>query len=187
MNKINKNKNRSGKDLVLGKIIKSHFFVTIIFAAYTIVADSSRLFAPETILNRWKYLLGILLITTVVWLISNLFTINNIKINLLVGLLIITDIIVVSLIIYTERGMASSAVIFYSLPLLSAALTNKKPILTSTALFCISSYAYITIKYFVDYFNEGYKVQLYSSIGLHGSFILIMAYLLSVFIERERR
>lgn len=184
MNK--KNKKISGKDFILGKIIRSHFLVSIVFAVYTIVADSSRLFAPETILNRWKYLLSILIITTIVWLISSLLTVNKNKINLLIGLIIITDIIVVSLVIYTERGMASSAVIFYSLPLLSAALTNKKPILTSTALFCISSYAYITIKYFVDFFNEGYKVQLYSAIGLYGSFILIMTYLLSVFIERER-
>jgi len=50
----------------------------------------------------------------------------------------------------------------------------------ATAGLCAGTYAFSAVKYFNDYFNEGYRVQLWGNIVLYTGTILICAWLIMI-------
>jgi hypothetical protein len=48
-----------------------------------------------------------------------------------------------------------------------------------TALLCAATYLFATTKYFYDFFNEGYRVQLYGEIFFFSSIFIVAAGLLA--------
>lgn len=164
---------------------RAHFALTLALAAYIIVADASKLLAPEAVLQRWKYCLGLLVVSTVVWFLARSRKDRRVPQKSLLGLLIVADIAIASLIIYADRGMASLAVALYALPIATAALTYSRSALLTTASLSTAAYAFANIKYFVDFFNEGYKVQLYSTIGFYSATFFILAWLLIMVVQEK--
>lgn len=156
----------------------AHFFFVIAFSLYIIVYDASQLIPPQVVLRRWQYCITLFVVTTIVWFITKMKLNSLITKKLLLGLLAVTDIIIISLLIYGERGMSSVAVVMYALPIATAALTFNRSAIISASLLSIAGYAFASIKYFVDFFNEGYRVQLYTSIGFYGSVLFITGLLL---------
>lgn len=167
------------------RIARIHFLYVLVFAASIIIFDASALIAPEAVMNRWKYTIGVLVATTGVWYFARAQK-NNMRIQKsIVALLVLADIIFASLLVYADRGMASLAVILYTIPIVTISALRSRSAILATASLSVAAYAFVTIKYFVDFFNEGYKVQLYSSIGLYGAILFILALLLVAINKQE--
>jgi len=159
--------------------------LVLALAISIIVYDSSKLISPEAVLNRWKYCLILFITTIAVWSLARFRKSDILFQKSLIGVIVLVDITVASLIVYADRGMSSVAVVLYAVPITTSALTFNRITVVSTAAFSTSAYAYSTIKYFVDFFNEGYKVQLYSTIGLYGAVFFILAMLLVIIIQEK--
>lgn len=169
------------------RVARIHFFYVLAFSASIIVFDASQLIAPDAVLLRWKYVAALMVITTAVWYGARLKPKNDSFQKTLLLLLVAADIIFASVLVYADRGMASLAVALYAIPIVSAAsLFSRSSVLAAAAL-SLAGYAFASIKYFVDYFNEGYKVQLYSSIGFYGASFFILALLLVAVIDRGKK
>lgn len=167
------------------RLARVHFLYGLAFAASIIVYDASKLIAPEAVLNRWKYTIGLLVATTAVWYIAKIKKDNASLQKSLIAVLVCIDIIFASLLVYADRGMASLAVILYAVPIVTAAALLSRSALLATAALSAAAYAFVAVKYFVDFFNEGYKVQLYSTIVFYSAVFFVLALLLITVIRRK--
>lgn len=168
------------------RITRVHFLYVLAFAFSIVVYDSSMLIAPEAVLQRWKYATALLIVITAVWFAARRKKENNSFQHLLIALLVCADIVFASLLVYADRGMASLAVALYAIPIVTAAVSLSRSAVMAAATFSIAGYGLATMKYFVDFFNEGYKVQLYSSIGFYGLCFLLIAMLLTIVIQDRK-
>jgi len=178
-------KDISQKHKITLRAARVHLVLVLALAISIIVYDSSKLITPEAVLNRWKYCLILFITTIAVWSLARLRKPDSLYQKSLIGALVLMDIIIASLIVYADRGMSSVAVLLYAVPITTSALTYNRIVVVAAAAFSTSAYAYSTIKYFVDFFNEGYKVQLYSTIGLYGAVFFILAMLLVIIIQEK--
>lgn len=162
-----------------------HFVFIFALAASVIVYHASNLVAPESILERWQRIALMLVITTAVWYLARLKKDSAAFQKALVFALVLMDIGVASFLVYTERGMASLAVALYAIPIVTAGVLLSRSAVLATASLSVAAYAFATVKYFVDFFNEGFKVQLYTTIGFYGATFFILALLVITLIRRR--
>lgn len=164
-----------------------HFAYGGVLIAQIILYDTSKLITPELVLDRWIMTAGLLAVTTFVWYMARTKT-NDIHLyHWLVLALISIDIAVATLSVYTQRGMASRAVFLFVIPIIVAAALKSRAALFATAAACAAIYSTTCIKYFVDYFNEGYKVELYGEVGFYSALFLILAGLLSAVFHTKQK
>lgn len=162
-----------------------HFFYILAFAVSVIVYDASQLISPDAVLYRWKLAAAMTALTTAVWYAARTSKDKPNIHKLLVGVLVLADILFASLLIYNDRGMASLAVALYAVPITTATVLLSRSAVLATASLCTAAYALVSVKYFVDFFNEGYKVQLYSSIGFYGATFFVLALILITVVRKK--
>lgn len=160
------------------RLSRAHFAYVLILAAQIILYDASKLITPDFVLKRWVATAGLLIVTTLVWALAHQQGKSNLFYEKLVYGLILADILIASFSVYTQRGMASRAVLLYVVPILVAASLGKRVVLFGAALLGIAAYTTTAIMYFVLNFNEGYKVELYGEIGFYSAIFLLVASLL---------
>jgi hypothetical protein len=159
------------------RIALVHFFMALALGLSIIVYQSWQLIPLEDVWKRWEVLGILAVVTTAVWYSARRITNLSVQ-KLLVGTFIALDVSLASFWVYAERGMAARGVVLFAVPLAVAASLRSRSALFATA--CISTAAYLLacVKYFVDYFNEGYSVELYSTIALYGAVFFVLAGLL---------
>lgn len=166
--------------------IKAHFMLIAIYIAQLILFDSSKLIAPEIVKERW---ISIALLTVSCALIAYLVNINpkNIQLHrILIFVLATADIAFASHNVYISRGMASRAVFLFVIPMMVVALLMSLSALLLTATICAAVYITTTVSYFVNNFNEGYKVELYGEIGFYSAMFYVVAYLLWAIVKNRK-
>lgn len=175
---------KTNKSLATVKLAQAHFFFIFAFVATTVAQDAAQLIAPDAVLQRWKGMAALAVVTTGVWYFGRTKK-NNIALQKwLIAGLVLAGIVFASYIVYAERGMASPAVALYAIPIItSAALLNRSAVFAA-AILSSAAYAYASVKYFVDFFNEGYKIQLYSTIGFYIAGFFVLAFLISAITQR---
>ena len=167
------------------RLARVHFLYIFAFAVSIIVYDSSKLISPNAVLNRWKLVTLMVLVVTSVWYFARAKK-DNISIQKgLVALLVFADILFASFLVYADRGMASLAVALFAVPIITSASLWSRSAVLATATLCTAAYGYASVKYFVDFFNEGYKVQLYSTIGFYGAIFFVIALLVMAAMNRK--
>ena len=176
---------KSGLQLTTVRLAHIHFFYIFAFVASIIVYDASLLIAPDAVLRRWKMAVAMAIVVTGVWYFARIKKDSPLFQKWLIALLVFMDIIFASFLVYADRGMASLAVALYGVPIIVAGTLSSRSAVLATASLCTASYAFVAVKYFVDYFNEGYKVQLYGTIGFYGAVFFILALLLVTVIRRK--
>jgi hypothetical protein len=122
---------------------------------------------------------------TVVWLAAKQ-TDNKAKLKFLIYSLISLDVAVASFGIYTQRGMASRAVMLYAIPLIVAGLLASRSALLATAVLCMVAYTTTALSYFVINFNEGFKIELYGEVGFYSILFFVIAHLLWSIMRNNR-
>ncbi len=161
------------------RLARAHFAYVLILAAQIILYDASKLISPDFVLKRWVVTAGLLVVATLVWALAHQTNKQGVYYQKLIYGLILADIAVASFSVYTQRGMASRAVLLYVVPIIVAAALGKRVALFGTALLSIAAYTTTAIMYFVLNFNEGYKVELYGEIAFYSAIFLLLSSLLS--------
>jgi len=146
------------------RLSRVHFLYIIAFAASIVVYHAGNLVTPEAILKRWTIAGCMLVLTTIVWGLAHSTKPSPVLYKILVSILILMDIILASV---------------------SAVLASRTALIGTTIL-CFAAYAFSCIKYFVDFFNEGYKLQLYATIGFYGAVFFVLAALLAIIFTSQR-
>lgn len=159
------------------------FLFTIGYALQIMIYDASKVITSEVVLWRWLALSTLAVITGMVWYLAHNRNNTVATYKRLTFLLTSTIIAFVSFNIYTQRGMASRAIILYALALVVSAILLSRAALFLTAI--LSSVAYIstTTAYFTLNFNEGYKAELYGEIIFYSFCFFVLAGMLSVIVR----
>lgn len=145
-----------------------------------VVFDSWNLIAHDAMVKFWLAAAALLAANTFCWYISRInFSSDKVYI-LALQCLILADIVFAALVVYWERGVASSSVILFTVPLLLTAVLRSRSSLLATAILSIAAYSASSVKYFYDHYGEGYRVELYGEIFLYGALFFIFAALLHV-------
>jgi hypothetical protein len=167
-------------------ISKVHFGLVLLFIAQIILYDTSMLIPPEVVLQRWIAVTGILSITGAIWYFAKVQAGHLVFYKSLLASLISSDIIFASFMVYSTRGMASREVMLFVLPIVTAGLLLSRAALFATAILCIAAYSLTAISYFVNNFNEGYKVELYGEVGFFCVLFLLIAGLMTTVLHPRK-
>ena len=168
------------------RLARIHFLYVALLVIQIVVYDAWKLIAPKAVMQRWVITAVLLAVTTTVWYLAHSKQRSNTTYRFLVLALILADIAVASYSVYTQRGMASRAVALYAVPIITSTVLLSRTALFATAAICAASYTTAAISYFVNYFNEGYKIELYGEIGFYSAAMFLLAMLLWVTIRSKR-
>lgn len=162
----------------LNKITKVHFIYAGLLAAQIIIYDASKLITPHSVLNRWRDVALLLVVTTAVWYLAKGRLAHSMGYAILTIILAAADIALASSFVYSQRGMASRAVLLYLIAIATIAILRSKSALMAAAAISVAAYSTVAITYFVVNFNEGYKVELYGEVGFYSAMFFVFAGLL---------
>jgi len=179
-------KQMSNLQLSLLRLTRIHFALAGIYAVYTIVSDATNLATRELVFQRWTIGALILTITAILWYAARSATTSPFYYKLLLLALILLDISVATLSIYTQRGMASRGVMLYAVPIvISAVLLSRRALFTVAAL-CTASYVLAATRYFTVHPGEGYKAELYNEVSFYSAIFFVLAAVLWVLIREKK-
>ncbi len=174
-NKIKK----SNISLLITRATRTVYFFVFFFGLSIIIFDSGNLITREAVIQRWTLLTALLVINTITWIIAATASQKSLKTAGIV-LLSLSLLAFAGYTAYWERGMASTSTIFFVLPLLVVAILKNRHALLATAALSATTYAFAAVKYFNDFFNEGFRIQLWGNIVLYGGTIFVCAWLIMV-------
>ncbi|MDZ7786113.1 MAG: hypothetical protein U5L95_03265 [Candidatus Saccharibacteria bacterium] len=157
------------------RVSRLHFYLALILAVQIIVYDAWMLIQPETVFQRWIATAILFAGATVVWLLARSPSTKIVFYERLVSGLIVLDVLLASFMVYQTRGMASTAVALYVVPILVAAVFHSRVALIATSFLCVAAYTTTALAYFTLNFNEGYNVELYGTIGFYSAFMVLVA------------
>ena len=180
------NKSIPGPQTV-ARLARVHFLYIVAFAVSIMVFHAGNLVTPEVILQRWMAVAGMLVVTTMVWWLGRSGSTSTYVAKLLVYALVVMDIALATFLVYNERGMAGLGVALFAVPVVVSATLASRTALFATATLAATAYGITCIKYFVDFFNEGYKLQLYATIGFYGAMFFVLAGVLSIVLAVNRK
>jgi hypothetical protein len=162
----------------LSRVAKIHLVLVVLYIAQIMAYDASKLITPDIVLKRWYAAAGIAVMAVFVWYMarSKSSSLNSYKI--LTWLVIVSDLLFAAFNVYTQRGMASRAVLLFFIPIIVSAILLSRVALFATAILAVAIYTTVAVAYFVNYFNEGYKIELYGEILFYSGLMLIAAMLL---------
>ena len=160
-----------------------HFAYVAVYAAFIVGADSWNLVTRQISSQRWLAAGLMLIVTAVTWYLSRFDIKNANYYRLLIFALILADIALATFAIWTERGMASRGVALYAIPIVSSAVLMSRTAILGVAALCTSVYMMTATRYFYVYFNEGFKVELYTTVFLYSASFFLLAAILWIFIS----
>ena len=161
------------------QVSRVNFFFIALYATSIIIFDSGNLIAREAVYQRWTLAVVLLIVNTFVWYITR--HINGAFLQkLMVWVLVVTELIFAGYMIYWERGMASMSTLLFALPIVTAGMLLSRTATLATSTLAIATYSFAAMKYFYDYFNEGYRLQLYGQMVFFGGVFLTIAWIVNI-------
>lgn len=152
-----------------------HFWLVFAYGLIIVLSDAWNLITSELVWQRWAMACTMLIITSVIWYLSRANIKSTAYYRTLIIVLIVMDIVLATFTVYTERGMASRGVMLYALPIAVSAVLLNRSALYSTAALCTAAYIMAATRYFYAYFNEGLKIELYTTLGMYCAAFFILA------------
>lgn len=169
------------------RVTKLHFLYIAACMGALIVFDSWNLLTQEAVAERWTAAGVLLVINSVFWYISRIkFSKDTVYINLLL-LLILADIAFAAMTVYWERGLASSSVILFAVPIITAATLRSRSTLLATAALSISAYSISAVRYFYQHYGESFRVELYGELAFYSAIFFVLVGLLWVVVSPRNR
>jgi hypothetical protein len=173
-----KKQNSIDTSFSLTQVSRTLYGLLGVMALATVIFDAGNLITKEAVIDRWTALFILFVINTIAWFIASEGTAFSKRV--LTFLLSLTLLGFAGAMTYWERGMASTSTILYTLPLLSVAILKNRHALVATTGLCIATYAYTSVKYFNDYFNEGYRIQLWGSIVMYSGLFVVVSWIIMI-------
>ncbi len=167
-------------------VARAHFWYVGFIAISIVAFDSTHLITRENVQKRWMSAVLLLVATTLTWYFVRRNSKNESYYQILTYALIVTDILFAAYFIYLDRGMASRNVVLFGVPLAVSTLLNSRAALFATAALCTAAYFFASTKYFFDYFNEGYKAELYGVLFLYSACFFVVAAILWAIIRYQK-
>ena len=165
------------------RLARIHFVLVAVFALYTIISDATNLITPDVVLQRWTMNTVLLAVAVIVWYFGRTRGAKPMVYRSLIYILILADIALASFNVYTQRGMASRAVVLYALPIIVSAVLLSRTAIFATAALSTAAYSLAAVRYFVVNFNEGYKAELYTEVGFYSVCFFLFAAVLAVLVR----
>lgn len=160
-----------------------HFYMLGVFAIYIVASDATKLITPELVYQRWLAT-GLLLVTVgAVWYLARATRKDSNYYRGLLYVLILADIGFAGFNVYTQRGMAARAVMLFAIPIILSGLLLSRVATYMVAILSTVAYVLAAIKYFTDFFNEGYKAELYIELAFYAATFFALAALISTIIR----
>jgi len=166
--------------LSLTRLTRSVYFFAFFYGLSIVIFDSGNLITREAVIQRWTLLTALLVCNSLLWLLSSQLPKKITNKALLTTAITIGLLLFAGFTTYWERGMASTSTLFYVLPLLVTTTLKNRHALIATATLAASTYAFAAVKYFNDFFNEGFRIQLWGNIVLYGGTIFVCAWLIMI-------
>lgn len=162
----------------LTRVTRTIYFFAFFYGLSIVIFDSWNLITRDAVVDRWTLLSALLVVNSLVWLFAAVLPKQDLTKVALTSALAVSLLLFAGFITYWERGMASTSTLFYVLPLLViASLKNRHALLAVTAL-SATTYGFAAVRYFNDFFNEGFRIQLWGSILLYGGTMFVCAWLI---------
>lgn len=156
-------------------LARSHFLFVTIYVAAVVASDAWGLIMPEVVLKRWTMAAIALIVSAVVWYAARNMVGSQFYYKSLIFLLILTDIIIAAVSVYSQRGMASRSVMLFAIPIAVAAALKTRAAIFATATIAAAAYTLAAVRYFVLNFNEGYKAELYTETLFYCGMFFVLA------------
>ena len=156
-----------------------------VYAVFILGTDAWNLVTRELTSQRWLMFGLILILSAVAWAMARSNGRSATYYRALVCLLILSQLALATFTIYTERGMSSRGVALYVIPIVSSLLLGSRRAIYSVAALSTAVYVMAATRYFYVYFNEGYKIELYSTLFLYSASFFILAAILAVVVPRS--
>ncbi|MCA9342682.1 hypothetical protein KC950_01560 [Candidatus Saccharibacteria bacterium] len=156
------------------------FCFIIFFSIFLGVNQAWKLQTPDVIKNQWIALLITATLFLIILILSLKKKASHGYYYSLVFSQIVTYTAFISYIIYAQRGMASSAIILYVIPILIAALTRASWVVITTSVLAGASYSLSAYKYFADFPSEGYKAELYGQMLFYFLILILIGRLVHI-------
>lgn len=170
----------------LVRVAKIHLLLAVAYIAQIIAFDSSKLITPDVVLQRWYAVAALSGVAVAVWYLARSKVTHPSAYKLMTWMIILADIAFATFNIYTQRGMSSRAVALYFIPIIVSAILLSRVALFATAILCVITYTTAAVAYFVNYFNEGYKIELYGEILFYSTMFMVGAALLWAALKGKR-
>lgn len=167
----------------LVRVCRIHFVAIAVYTLYIIAADATRLITPDSVLRRWTANATMLAGIAIIWYLARSNVKNSNYYRVLLYGVILLDIMMATFNVYTQRGMAARAVMLYAVPIAVSAILLSRTALYMTAALCAAAYSLAAVKYFVDFFNEGFKAELYIEVGFYCAVFFGLAAILSIVVK----
>jgi hypothetical protein len=152
------------------------------FALFTIIFDSGNVLTREAIYQRWMMAAVLLVVFTFFWIASRKASSYRQMFRVLL-LCVAVELMLAGFMTYWERGMASTSTILYMVPILTMAFARSRTYTIATALIASAIYTAAATKYFYDFFNEGYRVQLYGEIFFYCAVFIVCGGILAALVH----
>lgn len=165
------------------RVTRVHFIFIAAYIAATIVFDSWNLYTHEAVTQLWTAAGVLLALNTILWFLGRQTYANQSLYVFNVLGLILADIAFAAYNVYWQQGLASKSVILFAVPIVAAAALRSRSILLGTATLCAAIYSTVSVRYFFENYGQGYRVELWGTIGLYSAVFFILALLLMIIIR----
>ena len=168
------------------RVTKVHYLLILAYIVQVMAYDAAKLITPDIVLKRWYAVATLTVVVTAILYECRSKASTTTHFKALAWLLILSDIAFAAFNVYTQRGMASRAVVLFIIPVVVSAILLSRVAVFSSAVIAIAAYTTASVAYFVHYFNEGYKIELYGEILFYSSVFLVVAALLWPVIKAKK-
>lgn len=167
----------------LQRISVFHFLLLLGYGIQIILFDSTKVITAEVVLWRWLAAGSLLVITAGVWYLAHNQNNSVSTYKRLIFMLLTADILFASFNVFTQRGMASRAVIIYVLAIITSAILLSRSAIIATSILAAVAYSLTALSYRTLNFNEGYIAEIYGEVLFYCFVFFIFAGLLSAIVK----
>lgn len=169
------------------RLARVNLALCAVYAVFILGSDAWDLVTRELTSQRWLMFGVLLIVSALVWILSRNQTRSGNYYRVIIFLLILAQLALATFTIYTERGMSSRGVALYAIPIVSSVLLLSRRVVFSVATLSTALYVMAATRYFYVYFNEGYKIELYSTLFIYSASFFILAAILAVTIPSSSK
>lgn len=145
---------------------------------FIVASDAWNVVTREITWQRWAVCASLLAVMAVIAYLARSTSQGPTYFRSLIVAVVLSDLVLASFAVYTERGMSSRGVALYCLAIVSSAALLNRSAVFGAAILSTATYILATTRYFFVNFNEGYKAELYTTLWLYSATFFMLAALL---------